>query len=86
MGFLGFIFACVGIVLLRVQTTRTVDALADASQDEVHRSLFYSYDSAVEEDATTFWTVLGFAVALMGFNPILLAIDGWIWPVKIDSR
>lgn len=86
MGFLGFIFALTGIVLLRVQVARTVDALANASKDEVHRSLFYYDNSLVEEDATTFWTVLRFAVALMGFSPILLAIDGRIWPVRIDSR
>jgi hypothetical protein len=86
VGALGFIFAIAGIVLLRVQVTRTVYALIQASDDEVHRPLFYSYSSTIEEDATVFWTVLGFAVALMGVIPILLAVDGWFWPVRIDSR
>lgn len=83
VGFLGFIFVITGTVLLRVQVTRTVGALIDASTDEVHRSLFYSYNSAVEEDVTVFWAVLGFAVALMGVNPILLAVDGWVWPARM---
>lgn len=63
-----------------------MDSLIDASHDEIHRLLFYSYDSVVEEDATRFWAVLGFAVALTGANPIYLANDGWFWPVRIDSR
>jgi RsiW-degrading membrane proteinase PrsW (M82 family) len=86
VGLLGFIFGLAGIIILRVQVSQAVDALMNASSDEVHRSLFYSYNSAVEEDAKVFWNVLGFAVALLGANPILLAMDGWFWPARMDSR
>ena len=83
VGVFGFIFGLAGVAFLRVQVSQTVDALMNASIDEAHQPLLHS---SVEEDASVFWTVFGFAIALMGINPILLAIDGWFWPVRIDSR